>query len=283
MEGHQHSAPGWSPKFIASDIDGTFLDPNHRVTKRTREVVVRAVEAGAHFALATGRPHRWIMPVLEQLPLRPLCVTSNGAVIYDSAEDAVIRAEELSPQVMTEVVETALEVFARYGGASVAAERAGRSSRDPLDELYVVDEIYAQSADYSGFGVAPVAEVIAQPAVKLIVRNLHLSSSEMFALLNPLVDPDSAHVTFSMPDGLLEIAAPGVTKEHGVSYLARHYGVDRADVVAFGDMPNDMEMIRWAGHGVAMGNAIDVLQQAADEVTTTNAQAGVAAVLERWF
>src|SRR5690625_6376044 len=69
-----------APKFIASDIDGTFLNPDHRVVPRNRDVVTRAVEDGAKFALATGRPYRWIQPILEQIPLRPLCVTSNGAV-----------------------------------------------------------------------------------------------------------------------------------------------------------------------------------------------------------
>src|SRR5699024_12082935 len=84
-----------APKFIASDIDGTFLNPEHRVVPRNRDVVTRAVQAGATFALATGRPHRWIYPVLEQIPLRPVCVTSNGAVVYDSDQDRILRAIEM--------------------------------------------------------------------------------------------------------------------------------------------------------------------------------------------
>lgn len=272
-----------APRFIASDIDGTFLDNNHRVSKQTREVVLRAADAGAQFALATGRPHRWIAPVLEQLPLRPLCVTSNGAVIYDSRADRVVRAVELAPEVMGDVVATAQEIFARHGGVSVAAERAGRSAADPLEELYIVDETYAESTEFRGFGVHSALDVVAAPAVKLILRNLGLSSLEMFELLAPHVDPADAHVTYSMSEGLLEVAAPGVTKALGVSELAAGYGVDAADVIVFGDMPNDIEMIRWAGRGIAMGNAAQVVKDAADEITAPNHQGGVAAVLERWF
>lgn len=269
-----------APRFIASDIDGTFIDPAHRVTARTRDVVVRAIESGAHFALATGRPYRWIAPVLEQLPVRPLCVTSNGAVVYDSLADRVVRAEELSPAVMAGIVERAEEVL---GSIAVAAERAGTSAADPTEDMYVVDAPFAARTDYPGFGVADRAEVVAEPAVKLIVRNLDMTSAQMYARLAPLVDATDAHVTYSMPDGLLEIAAPGVTKERGVSYLAEHYGVAASEVIAFGDMPNDIEMLRWAGCGVAMGNAHDDVKEAADIVTETNGQAGVARVLERWF
>ena len=90
-----------APKFIASDIDGTFLNPDHRVVPRNRDVVTRAVEDGAKFALATGRPHRWIQPVLEQIPLRPLCVTSNGAVVYDMTASSPVSISRDSSFLLT--------------------------------------------------------------------------------------------------------------------------------------------------------------------------------------
>ena len=271
------------PRLIASDIDGTFLDPNHRVNQRTRDVVMRAVAAGAHFALATGRPHRWISPVLRQIPLRPLCVTANGAVIYDSAADAVVQAHELAPEVMAEVAEIAFTAMARYGGIALAAERAGTSANDPLESLFVVDYTYSENPNFDGFGVMSSEEVVAEPAVKLLLRNLDFSAPELYSIIAPHVDPELAHVTFSMNEGILEIAAPGITKATGLEWLARHYGVAQADTIVFGDMPNDIEMIRWAGRGVAMGNAAPNVKEAADEVTAANHEHGVAQVLERWF
>ena len=272
-----------APKFIASDIDGTFLNPDHRVVPRNRDVVTRAVEDGAKFALATGRPHRWIQPVLEQIPLRPLCVTSNGAVVYDSDQDQILRAIEMDSAALNEIVTTVQEIMARHGEVSFAVERAGLSAKDPLDELYVVDEIYAEHAPFEGFGVAPVEGVVAQPAVKLIIRNPDMQSQELFDLINPHVDPEIGHVTFSIPDGMLEVAAPGISKEVGVEFLASHYGIARKDVMTFGDMPNDIEMLEWAGVGVAMDNAVQAVKDAADIVTVSNAEAGVAHILERWF
>ncbi|MFH0411459.1 HAD family hydrolase [Corynebacterium sp. L4756] len=272
-----------APKFIASDIDGTFLNPDHRVVPRNRDVVVNAVQAGAKFALATGRPHRWIEPVLEQLPIRPLCVTSNGAVVYDSDQDRVVRAIELETEAMGDIVTAAQEIMIRHGGVSFAVERAGMTANDPLDTLYVVDEMYASQTDFHGFGVESVEGVVGTPAVKLIIRNTAMDSSELFELINPHVDPEKAHVTFSMPDGMLEVAAPGVTKEVGVEYLADHYEIAQKDVIAFGDMPNDIEMLQWAGRGIAMANAHESVKAAADEVTVSNAEAGVAHILEQWF
>ena len=122
-----------APRLIISDIDGTLLDRNHRVPRRNREAVARAVAAGSEFALATGRPFRWIMPVLDQLTVRPVCVTSNGAVIYDSAEDRVLSAHELSPEALAEIVEVATKVLEPHGGVGFGAERTGGSVMDPVE------------------------------------------------------------------------------------------------------------------------------------------------------
>jgi hydroxymethylpyrimidine pyrophosphatase-like HAD family hydrolase len=116
----------------------------------------------------------------------------------------------------------------------------------------------------------------------MLVRNAGLSSDAMVAALAPAVG-DLADLTFSHPRGLVEMSPPGVTKATGLAEVARRAGVGAADVVAFGDMPNDLEMLRWAGHGVAMGNAHPALLEVADEVTAANGEDGLALVLERWF
>ena len=97
------------------------------------------------------------------------------------------------------------------------------------------------------------------------------------------VPEDQVHVTFSMSGGLIEIAAPGVTKALGVSMLAERLKIEQKDVITFGDMPNDIEMLQWAGRGVAMGNARPEVKAVSDHITRTNDDAGVADVLEWWF
>lgn len=275
-------ATGDAPRLIISDIDGTFITSAGRVTDRLRAVIVRAVETGAHFGLATGRPHRWLIPVLEQLPLAPVCVCANGAVVYDPATDRVLHAFELSPSAMAEVVEAAERVLADvphgYG-----VERVGSSALDPEEECFIITPEYNRDAWDSQFGVTDTQTLISQPAAKLLVRCSSLSSAQMYELIAPEVDPELAHVTYSMDEGLIEVSCPGVNKAAGARYLAERYGVTAADAIAFGDMPNDLELLRWAGRGVAMGNAVPMLHDAADHVTATNNEYGVARVLERWF
>jgi len=272
--------PARAPRLIASDIDGTLLDRNHRVPRRNRDAVARAVQQGAYFALSTGRPFRWIAPVLEQLPVRPVCVTSNGAVLYDSAEDRVMSAHELSPAALAEVVDVAQTVLGTVG---FGAERAGGSLADAVEDLFVVERHYSENALFEGFGVVSMGELVGQPAVKFLIRNTDYSAPELYELIAPHIDPELAHLTYSMQEGILEVAAPNVTKRRGVEWLAELTGVAQQETIAFGDMPNDIEMLTWAGCGVAMENAHPEVKAAADAVTVANHQAGVAKVLERWF
>ena len=274
--------PQDAPRLIISDIDGTFITSANRVTPRLRDTITRAVSAGAHFGLATGRPHRWLIPVLEQLPLAPVCVCANGAVVYDPATDTVLHAFELMPaemaEVLTEVERALAGVHHGYG-----VERVGSSALDPEDECFLITPEYNPDAWDSRFGVVDKQTLISEPAAKLLVRCPEMTSAEMYALIAPRIDDTVAHVTYSMDEGLIELSRPGVNKAAGVQYLAERYGVSANEAIAFGDMPNDLELLRWAGTGVAMGNAKPVLHDAADHITATNDEFGVSAVLETWY
>lgn len=276
-------AIGPAPRLIVSDIDGTFINSADRVPPRVRDAIHKATAQGMHFALATGRPFRWLQPVLEQIAARPVCVTSNGAVIYDCAADEVLTAAEISPELMEEVYHTAQEIFAPYGGVSIAAEYAGYSARQDPTELFVAADNYAHTWADSQFISKPTEQVWQKPAVKFLLRNPAMSANQMYELLAEHIDSRRAHVTYSIDAGLLEVAAPGVNKAAGLEFLANHLGVAAADVIAFGDMPNDIEMLRWAGRGVAVENAHPVVRQAADMVTGSNDDAGIAQIIERWL
>ncbi|AZA08310.1 HAD family hydrolase [Corynebacterium pseudopelargi] len=268
------------PALVVSDIDGTLLDSNERVSSRLRKAI-GLLDGKAQFALATGRPPRWIFPVLEQLPIRPVCVCANGAVLYDSAADRVIEAKNLSCEAMRSVVRTAREVLP--GGCSTAVERVGASAFEQPDELFVVTPEYIHAWDSTEHGCVEEAELLSKPAMKLLLRSEQLSAARMHELLAPVVPKDLAHITFSYDGGLLEVSAPGVVKARALQVLAADLGVSREQVLAFGDMPNDIEMLQWAGHGVAMANAHPDVKKAADEVTAANDDFGVARVIERIF
>lgn len=274
---------GEPPLLIASDVDGTLIDDRERIPPVVRAAIRRAVSAGTVFALSTGRPPRWIHPVLSQLSLKPVCVCANGAIVYDAATDTMLDVRNLSPEALRAIAHIAEEALAPHGGVGFAVERAGESAWDPESELFLVSPNYVPAWFSEDNGMVPLDELIGEPAIKLLIRNEHLTSAEIFELIAPRIPAELAHVTYSVPDGLIEVAAPGVTKARGVQFLAERIGAGPADVIAFGDMPNDIEMLQWAGLGVAMANARPEVKAAADEITLSNNEGGIAAVLERWY
>lgn len=273
------------PRLVATDVDGTLLDDRDTVSPRTAAVISRLVEAGTGFVLVTGRPPRWIPPVVAKLPagLVRLCVCANGAVLYDAVDDVVLGSRTLAPEALRELAALAGKLFP---GCGLGVERVGDATTGRL-ALGTVDEFLTGPGYVHAWGEhdgGPVSrdELVAQPVTKLLIRAPELSSEQMLETLAPEVG-ERADLTFSHSSGLLEASAPGVTKATGLADVAARLGVTAAETIAFGDMPNDREMLRWAGVGVAMGNAHPDLVGLADEVTAPNSRDGIAEVLERWF
>jgi Cof subfamily protein (haloacid dehalogenase superfamily) len=267
------------PALIASDVDGTLLDADERVSPRTRDAVAAAVAGGTHFVLATGRPPRWIPPVAEALGFAPMSVCANGAVIYDAANDRVISARTLPVDALAELAEIAARVVP---GAGLAAERIGRSAHDSATPQFVSAPGYEHAWLNPDNTEVSQVDLLSAPAVKLLVRKPGMPSAELAAALNRHIGM-LGDITYSTNDGLVEISAIGISKAVGVAEVARPLEINSEDVVAFGDMPNDVPMLRWAGHGVAMGNAHPDAIAAANEVTASNDEDGLARVLERWW
>lgn len=271
---------GCAPRFVVSDVDGTLVDDRDRISPAMVKVVEEMNRQGVTFTLATGRPARWLIPVIAQLPVQPVCVCANGAVTYDSATDTIVKTRHLEPEVLAQLVDTIAESRPELG---FAVERAGTSAFDRDRAVFAVTKNYNHAWDSDEHTFEDPRELTGLPAVKLLVRHPHWKSSELYKEINPLIDPAVAHATYSWEGGLVEISAPGVSKRLALQELAEELGVPAQDVVAFGDMPNDIEMLSWAGVGVAMGNASDKVTDMADEITASNNNDGVARFLERWF
>jgi Cof subfamily protein (haloacid dehalogenase superfamily) len=268
-----------TPDLIASDVDGTLLDDDEKITARTREAILAAVDAGAQFVLATGRPPRWVQPVVDALGFAPMAVCANGAVIYDPSTDRILSARTLSADALGELAEIASRVIP---GAGLAVERVGTSAHDAATPQFVSSPGYEHAWLNPDNTEVSIEDLLSSPAVKLLIRKAGALSSDMAAELAKHVGLEG-DITFSTNNGLIEIVPLGISKATGVEELARPLGITAEGVVSFGDMPNDVPMLQWAGLGVAMGNAHPEAVAAADEVTATNDEDGVARVLERWW
>lgn len=275
------------PRLVASDVDGTLLTPLEQLTRRTKQAVARVVASGVPFVLVSGRPPRWIPPVARLARLRGHAVCANGAALYDIAGDRVLEVRGLSPVQLHDVADV---LAAALPKAHLAAERVGTSAHDHSIPQYVAEDAFRNpwddgtglSLDGTSSETMSRVEVLGRTAIKLMVSDPRMTSGEMAAAAREMLG-DSVGITYSTNAGLIEISAPRVSKATGLATVAELHGVRPAEVLAFGDMPNDVEMLRWAGHGVAMANAHPVAARAADEITTSNSEDGVARILDRWF
>lgn len=270
---------GQPPALIASDVDGTLLDGDEKVTDRTRAAVNAAVGAGAHFVLATGRPPRWIAPIVDALGFAPMAVCANGAVLYDPATDRVVSARTLSVQTLARLAGI---VGRLMPGAGLAVERVGASAHDAATPQFISSPGYEHAWLNPDNTEVSLEDLLSEPAIKLLVRQAGAASADMAARLAPHVGA-VGELTYSTNNGLVEIVPAGITKATGLTELIAPLGLTTTDVVAFGDMPNDLPMLLAAGHGVAMGNAHPDVRAVAAEVTAPNTDDGLARVLERWW
>lgn len=267
------------PELVASDVDGTLIDRDERVTPRTKAAVGALVADGVPFVLATGRPPRWVQPVVDGLGFAPLCVCGNGAVVYDSAADRVLISRTLDVETLSWLADVAERALP---GCGLAAERVGERAHDAVTPQFVSTPSYEHAWLNPDDTAVARTEVIDTPAIKMLIRLVGARSGDMRAALAAEVG-DAVDITYSTDNGLIELSAPGVTKASGLAAVAERLGVAPESAVAFGDMPNDVPMLSMVGHGVAMGNAHPEALAAADEVTETNSEDGVARVLERWW
>lgn len=269
------------PRLVATDLDGTVVRSDGSLSDRTVAALRAAQDAGSTVVFVTGRPPRWMRPIAERTGHAGLAVCANGALVYDLAREEVVESFPLSTEVALEI---ALRLRGALPGAAFAVESPAGFAREPG---------YLVRFDVGDHGVGELEQLLeaaADGAVKMLVRvgdgaegGGASDAPDVDALLAAAreVLGDLAEVTHSTPTGppLLEVSAPGVSKATTLARLAAERGLTAADVVAFGDMPNDLPMLAWAGLSVAVANAHPAVLAAADHVTRSNDDDGVAYVL----
>lgn len=239
-------------KLLALDMDGTLLNEKSEISPENERWIRAALDAGIHVCFATGRGYPTAMPFADQLGLRGPMVFVNGGEVWESPEKLRSRSP-MKPEEVAALRELALRYDTWYWGYSV-------------DKVYNRDD-WAQDADslvwlkfgfYTEDGDARQAVIDAIPSV------------------------GSFEMTNSHPHNL-ELNPAGVSKAAGLRQVCDVLGITMNEIVACGDSLNDMAMIRESGLGVAMGNAQDAVKQAADVVTLSNEEDGVAHVIRSYM
>ncbi|RZU63202.1 HAD family hydrolase [Zhihengliuella halotolerans] len=261
-------------KLIASDIDGTILHPDGRITERTVAAFQAARAAGLEIVFVTGRPFRWLTPIQEAFGKLGTVICSNGALVYDLETDRILESRTLTGTTVAEVRRRILRL-----------ESAARFAAETPHGLYLepgfVEPEESDLLEGIEPGLLPMDRLEAEGTVKLLAK-LGTTTSEAFRkAVYPEVS-DLVAVTHSAPGvALLEMSRPDVNKAVALEQFARQLGLTREHVAAFGDMPNDLEMLSWAGLGCAMGSGHKLAKKAAAAVTGTLEDDGVAQMIER--
>ena len=260
------------PRLVASDLDGTLLKRDGTVDDRTRSAIAQAEAAGAVVVFCTARPPLRLKALADAAGHRGVAICANGAVVWDLHTESVVEATPLEPAIAQELVEL---LRAEMPGGTWAVERTAGFGHEP--------EYVPRWPLPDGTTVDAVDALVAQPVIKLLLRHSGMSADELLSRAREACGPLAEFSHSNSADALLEISAAGVSKASALARLCEQRGIERDDVVAFGDMPNDLPMLSWAGYAVAVANAHPDVIAVADEVTASNDEAGVARVLERLF
>lgn len=253
---------------IATDLDGTLLRSDGSISPRTQAVLEAAEQAGVTVVFVTGRPVRWMENIFGHVGAHGIAILSNGALIWDVAEERPISERPIDAPTLIEACTRLREAvpdlmfgFERLDGLSVEANFLGK-----FTGTFAARE-------------GPLEEIANAPALKLLVRQQDGDPDELkraaLASVGHLVE-----ITGSTKSPLLEMSALGVTKATTLDEWCRRHGWTAANVIAFGDMPNDLDMLSWAGRSYAMANAHPTVIAAATDRASSNDEDGVAQVIE---
>ncbi len=264
----------WRPCLVATDLDGTLLRSDGTLSPRTVAALDRARASGARVVVVTARPPRYVAQVLSTAGWSDaLAVCSNGALVYDVHDQRVVNAT----RVRVESAVAVAAVFAAYMPHVAWGVETGFEFVGGPGWGYTFSGAEADHAR-----VDDLAELWTHPLVKVLGWGGDSTADEMVRMIRAL-GPADVEYTHSGSPGIIEISAGGITKAGSLATLCRSWGITASQVAAFGDMPNDVPMLQWAGRSWAVGNAHTDALAAADAITATNDHDGVAVVLEDLF
>ena len=272
------TSPSWRPRLVALDIDGTLLkwiegagQTYEQVAPAVHDAVRRAHEAGAHIVLASGRSPHGMTTIADLLDLEggepAWVVASNGAVVFRYPPLEVVHEDTFDARPAVEAI------LREHPGVLVAVEERGVGYR--VNRPFPAGELSGDMV------ITDVADLVAQHVSRVIIRDPDSTAEDFLDLAGRLGLHGTDYVVGWT--AWMDLAPVGVSKASGLEHVARMVGVAAAEVLAIGDGRNDIEMLRWVGRGVAMGQAVPEVHEAADATTLSVDEDGAAVELSLWF
>ena len=258
----------FAPRLAALDVDGTLVDETNALSPQVRDTVRELAATGIAIVVATGRAMPGTVEVVERLGLDDgFAVTSNGAIVVGYHPFEVLHS------VTFDASEAVRRVLEHVPDALVAVEEIGVG--------YRVNEPFPEGEVSGRITVEDVDSLVAEPVTRVVIRAPEHDAKEFAEVVKGLGLTDTNY--YIGYTAWLDLAPQGVSKASGLEMVCARLDIAQADVLAIGDGFNDVEMLEWAGRGVAMGQAPDHVQAIADDVTGTVADDGLAAELRRYL
>jgi HAD superfamily hydrolase (TIGR01484 family) len=260
------------PLLVATDLDGTIIRDDGTISDRTVAAFARVEAAGARFMLVTGRPPRVMRDIAAMFGHVGTAICANGALAYDMRTEEITARHTIPPPVLAAA---AAALRTAVPGIGIAVEYPdGRAADEHFLAInWDINQTMPRPGDDALFS---------RPASKLLGRHMGYNCDDLLALVLPAIG-DLVSVTHSNGKGLIEASALGVSKASVVAELAAELGIGPESVLAFGDMPNDLPLLNWAGTSCAVANAHPEVLAAATHVIGSNDNDGVAAYLEQIY
>jgi Cof subfamily protein (haloacid dehalogenase superfamily) len=254
---------------VATDLDGTLLTPEGVVSGRTTEAVKRARAAGIHVVPATGRPPSSVWDLAAAGGLGPLGVCSNGAALVDFARREIVEWDSFEPDEAAELV-----------GLVRGVDPSVRMAIDNLGRFTHEHDFFEMLIDWEEeiAVVSDISTALADGAIKIIARRPGWQAVDYIRRLQPIVG-SRADLTTSGLDWV-DIGLPLVSKASRLESVCARLGLHAEEVLAIGDNHNDLPMLAWAGTSMAVANAVPEVLAVVDRILPSNADHGVAALLE---
>ena len=256
------------PRLVATDLDGTLLCSDGTCSERTRAALAAVERAGIQVVLVTARPPRWLHDLVDLVGEHGVVLCANGAFVYDVRNRRILDERCMAAGLVGKIADDLRNALP--GVAFAVESRMGyRREQDFCDEHTTPQDVAA----------ATLEELLDPLPGKMLARCGDLPAEQFHRVVEQVVG-DRAVVSYSGASGLAEISAAGVTKAAALREWCAARGIDAADVFAFGDMPNDLPMLTWAGRSYGVANAHPDVLVLVDEVCASNDDDGVAQVLE---